>query len=301
MVGSLGKGVTLSIDSRQDRVSQVLEECEAFWVLSSIPHGKVDEMKLELEQHLREASRDGKPVETVVGDDVLLFARSWAEENGPPRSLVREILDWVLMALLYTTIVMTAHHLFSWSLSFDVYWYTLALVLIASFGAVFWVSPRILVGLSSIESRWKRELLVFCVLALLIGTPMMLAVTTGGSIGAPLFEWPWFATLISALTSVALWIGRDDPSVPAYEDEMNEERVEVNRGFVLLALVVPLSGLAAILAASLGSSLVFLLWWGIPGLFALLFPPESSARWRKTGGVGLGMGMLLTALMLALA
>lgn len=72
----------------------------------------------------------------------------------------------------------------------------------------------------------------------------------------------------------------------------------LDRAFVLVAFVVPLSTLAAILASSLEPRPVFALWWGIPGLCALLFPPRHAARWRQFGAVSVGLAALLTVVML---
>ena len=72
------------------------DECEALWAVSSIPQRRAREMRAELARHVREAARDGKPVEAVVGEDVTIFSLEWARENGPPRSLKGQVIDWLL-------------------------------------------------------------------------------------------------------------------------------------------------------------------------------------------------------------
>ncbi|CAB3389465.1 protein of unknown function [Kyrpidia spormannii] len=54
-------------DTTEKTINRVVLDCEVFWILRNIPRTQVDEMKAELEQHLREAVRDGKTVTDVVG------------------------------------------------------------------------------------------------------------------------------------------------------------------------------------------------------------------------------------------
>ena len=98
---------------------------------------------------------------------------------------------------------------------------------------------------------------------------------------------------------MALWILKDDPAVPGYED-VEPEPFTVDRAFILVAFIVPLSTLAAVLASSLEPRLVFALWWGIPGVCALVFPPQNSTGWRRFGVVTLGLAALMTAAIVAL-
>ena len=123
---------------------------------------------------------------------------------------------------------------------------------------------------------------------------------TGGGTGGPLFEWPWLATLLVGVSALGLWILKDDPAVPDYED-VEPEPLTLDRAFVFVAFVVPLSTLAAVLAAAIEPRLVFALWWGVPGACALAFPPQSAARWRRYGAVSLGLAALLTAVVVALS
>jgi len=278
----------------------MLDECEALWAVSNIPQRRAQEMRAELAQHVREATRDGKPVEAVVGEDVTIFALEWARENGPPRSLKGELIDWLLTFLLATTMVTVAHHLFTLSASFGFHWYTLALITVPTLGAGLMLSPRILAFLITIKPRWKSELLGFFGLAAVIGLPLALTALTGGGIGEPLFRWSWLATLLVGVSTVALWILKDDPAVPGYED-VEPEPFALDRAFILVAFVVPLSTLAAVLASALEPRLVFALWWGIPGVCALVFPPRNSTGWRRFGVVSLGLAALLTAVVVALS
>jgi membrane protein implicated in regulation of membrane protease activity len=55
----------------------VIAEVEHYWLVAGLSHDTVDEMKSELDQHLRDAEADGRTVEDVVGDRAR-FAESWA-------------------------------------------------------------------------------------------------------------------------------------------------------------------------------------------------------------------------------
>lgn len=291
------KGEAMSTSGTRDGVEAMLDECELLWSVSNIPPRRIQEMRAELAQHVREATEDGKPVEAVVGEDVTIFALEWARENGPPRSLKGEMIDWLLAFLLATTGVTVANHMVTLSGSFDFHWYTLALITVPTLGAGLWLSPAIVAALISIKPRWKREVLGFLSLATVIGLPIVVASFMGVGLGGPLFQWSWLATVLVGVSTVGLWILRDDPAVQVYED-VEPEPFVLDRAFVLVAFVVPLSTLAGILASSLEPRLVFALWWGVPGICALLFPPRNTARWRQFGAVSLGLAALLTVVML---
>ena len=160
------------------------------------------------------------------------------------------------------------------------------------------ISPGIFAAIISIKPRWKRKLSGFLALATVIGLPVVVASFIGAGIGEPLLRWSWLATLLVGISTVALWILRDDPAVQAYED-VEPEPFALDRAFVLLAVVMPLSTLAALLATSLEPRLVFALWWVVPGICALLFPPRDAANWRRFGAVSLGLAVLLTGIVTA--
>ena len=290
----------MSASGTRDGIEAMLDECEALWAVSNIPQRRAQEMRTELAQHVREATQDGKPVEAVVGEDVTIFALEWARENGPPRSPKGELIDWLLTLLLTTTMVAVAHHLVTLSGSFGFYWYTLALIAVPMLGAGLLLSPGVFASLISVKPRWKREVVGLLVLATVTGVPVAISAFTGGGIGGPLLEWPWLATLLVGISAVGLWILKDDPAVPGYED-VEPEPLTLDRAFVFVAFVVPLSTLAAVLAAAIEPRLVFALWWGVPGACALAFPPQSAARWRRFGAVSLGLAALLTAVVVALS
>ena len=287
----------MSASGTRDGIEVMLDECELLWAVSNIPQRRAQEMRAELAEHVLEATRDGKDVKDVVGEDVTIFALEWARENGPPQSFKGEVINLLITFLLTTTLVAVAHHLGTLSSSFGVRWYTLAFVMVPMLGAVFMTSPRITAVLISVRPRWKRELLGFLALTAVVGLPIAFAYLSGVGVGGVLLQWSWLATVLVGVSTVALWILRDDPAVQVYDD-VEPEPFALDRAFVLVAFVVPACTVASALAASLEPRLIFALWWGIPGICALIFPPRNTARWRQFGAVSLGLATLLTVVML---
>lgn len=56
----------------------IVDQVTHYWREAGLPRAVVDEMRLELEQHLVEAERDGRTAADVVGDRAR-FAEEWAE------------------------------------------------------------------------------------------------------------------------------------------------------------------------------------------------------------------------------
>jgi membrane protein implicated in regulation of membrane protease activity len=56
----------------------VVDRIERYWRETGVPRAAITEMRGELEQHLALASRDGRGLSEVVGDDPAGFAESWA-------------------------------------------------------------------------------------------------------------------------------------------------------------------------------------------------------------------------------
>lgn len=69
-----------------DRMSleAVVADCGRYWSETRVPRARVEEMKVELESHLREAQLAGKTPEAVVGPDLAAFAEDWAAEFRAP-------------------------------------------------------------------------------------------------------------------------------------------------------------------------------------------------------------------------
>lgn len=65
--------------------ARIVADCESYWRETGVPRRSIHEMRLELEQHLREATADGHTATDVVGMDLAGFAEAWASEHrdGP--------------------------------------------------------------------------------------------------------------------------------------------------------------------------------------------------------------------------
>lgn len=63
-------------------VDSVAADCERYWRAAGIKRRVAAEMRTELEQHLIEASTDGRAPESVVGADTATFAIEWAAATG---------------------------------------------------------------------------------------------------------------------------------------------------------------------------------------------------------------------------
>lgn len=64
-------------------IDAIVADCERYWLAAGIKRRVARDMRQELEQHLVEATGDGRTPESVVGVDVAGFARDWAAEQQP--------------------------------------------------------------------------------------------------------------------------------------------------------------------------------------------------------------------------
>jgi hypothetical protein len=67
-----------------DEVQSMVKACTRYWRRTSVPRHAIAEMRGELESHLTNAVAEGKPMASVVGEDVTAFAEQWAREYRPP-------------------------------------------------------------------------------------------------------------------------------------------------------------------------------------------------------------------------
>lgn len=74
-------------------LNKVVIDCERYWRATGVPGRKIADMKLELSQHLAEATSNGRQVESVIGGDLAEFAETWAAEyrSGAPRSAWEDV------------------------------------------------------------------------------------------------------------------------------------------------------------------------------------------------------------------
>jgi membrane protein implicated in regulation of membrane protease activity len=86
-------------------VDQVLAGCVRYWQSTGVPADAVAEMIAELETHLADAGKAGKPVDSVVGTDLNAFAEEWAAiyrgspESAEPASSSPSSSTWILLTI----------------------------------------------------------------------------------------------------------------------------------------------------------------------------------------------------------
>jgi len=64
-------------------IDRIGADCERYWRAAGIDRRAANDMRRELEVHLADAGADGRLPESVIGDDLEEFARSWAAEQQP--------------------------------------------------------------------------------------------------------------------------------------------------------------------------------------------------------------------------
>jgi hypothetical protein len=67
----------------QQQIADLVDACAGYWELRGIARASINEMQLELEQHLQQAVSDGKSLEAVLGPNPLTLAKAWAREMHP--------------------------------------------------------------------------------------------------------------------------------------------------------------------------------------------------------------------------
>lgn len=67
-------------------ITKVVADCVRYWRETGVPRQAIEDMRLELEQHLIEADSDGRSPDRVVGQDPAAFAESWASEHRSTRT-----------------------------------------------------------------------------------------------------------------------------------------------------------------------------------------------------------------------
>jgi hypothetical protein len=202
----------------QQQISDLVNACRGYWELRGIPQARRNEMRLELEQHLEQAVRDGKSLEAVVGPNALAFAESWARETPHQSSrgftiiLRWLVFDWLTYALLFLSLIALFEHLVLLSPSFP---FSLAHVVAFAFIGLFallqalagFFSPRV----RSRENRMRLTFGIYAVMSLLIVLILRLAEAPLHMI---LFRWDWPLTLLliagaGGLFGLKSWLARN--------------------------------------------------------------------------------------------
>lgn len=197
----------MRIEDQQEKVKEALDMCEIHWVVTEVPVEKIEEMRDELWEHLHEAVRDGKTVESVIGDNPVFFAEEWAAPIRPSKPFLWKISGWVAVGFSYAAFLLVAGHVGHWSLAFAVtpflYMNAVALMLVSALA--FGMGPPMSAGLRFEGSAFTKALLIAAVTVLTaaavigINVAVNLALHAGS---APLLHhWSWPATLIVVIVA----------------------------------------------------------------------------------------------------
>jgi hypothetical protein len=210
--------MTMVDPETQQQIADLVNACTGYWELRGIPPQRRKEMRLELEQHVEQAVRDGKSLKAVVGPNALAFAESWARETphqfprGGTVVLRWLIFDWLAYALLFLLVIALFDHLILRSPSFSL---TLAHVVAFAFIGVYtllqawssFLSPRV----RSREYRLRVAFGIYGGISLLV---ILLLSLTHFSWNLVLVRWEWPVTLLlifgaAALFGVKVWFARE--------------------------------------------------------------------------------------------
>jgi hypothetical protein len=210
----------------QQQITDLVEACTGYWELRGIAQELINEMQLELEQHLQQAATDGKSLEAVLGPNPAAYAEAWAREMRPGFWSGGTV---VLHGLVYVLSVVSTTALFSQLLSrapsftFSLFAAYLLigsglLALLLQLGG--FLAPRI-------STRAGREALLLAGVVLAVLVLRLAGVTVNWS--TALFSWSWPVTaLLLTLAALLFFLERwrtsqreppssSEPSVPALQ------------------------------------------------------------------------------------
>lgn len=213
-------GEFLDIDRTEDSTTQAINVsigCPVHWRKMGIPHDQIDDMFGDLNDHIMRAVREGRSVSSVVGDDVEAFAEAWAEDYGtePDHRTQSEhgtepvryvVMGWVLSLSACATVLATLFHFLQWTLYVPIAW-ILGMYL---FFVAAWFGQPVADLLDRIKS-WRYspvKSMLAAGLVILLVAAVSLAMAFFFMIVGPRipFEWPWYATVVSAFVALSVMI-----------------------------------------------------------------------------------------------
>ena len=186
----------------QQRIADLVEACAGYWLLRGITREQINEMQLELEQHLQQAIHDGKSLEAVLGPNPAAFAEAWAREMRPRFWRGGAV---VLHGLVYALSVVGTTALLSQLLAHSpVFTFTLfaaylltgsgLLALLLQLGG--FLAPRI-------STRHAREALLLAGVMLAVLVLRVAGLQVNWSMA--LFSWSWPMTIVLLALAVFLF------------------------------------------------------------------------------------------------
>ena len=191
----------------QQQIADLVEACASYWELRGIAHEHINEMQLELEQHLQQALSDGKSLQAVLGPNPAAFAEAWAREMCPRVFRGSAV---VLRGLIYVLSIVSTTALFSQLLSrAPSFTFTLfAAYLLAGSGLL---ALLLQLGgfLAARISTWAgREALLLAGIVLVVLALRLVGVTVNWSMPLLSWSWPvtaWLLALAALLFSLECW------------------------------------------------------------------------------------------------
>lgn len=175
------------------QITDLIEACARYWELRGVAKKQRDEMQLELEQHLTQAVRDGKPLQAVIGSNPPAFAEAWAREMHPRvRSGGIILLPTLVYALSVVSTTAFIQQVLAHTLTFT---FTLfAAYLLTSSGLLALLIP--LSGFLAPRIRTRRSRVVLlCALGVLAALILReVGIRVNWSLA--LFSWSWPLTLM---------------------------------------------------------------------------------------------------------
>ncbi len=201
--------MTMVDQETHQQITDLVNACAGYWELRGIPELRRKGMRLELEQHVEQAVRDGKSLEAVVGPNALAFAESWAREmphrfpRGGAVILRRVVFDWLAYALLFLLFIALVEHLILRSPSFPLtltHLFAFAFIGVCMLLLAFsgFLSPRV----ASREHRLRVAFGVYVVIFLLVFLLLSLLRVPWDLV---LFRWDWPVTLLLVLGAAVLF------------------------------------------------------------------------------------------------
>lgn len=185
----------------REEILDVLAQCEFHWHVRRIPEPRVDEMRDELHLHLREAARNGKPVGTVVGDDVPAFAESWAGENRPHWPMRQRIAESGYTVAVMVAVFAALLHLVGWDFVVQVGWVEAVLLLLTALSFIITAAHIRGIGRPGREMGWP---VVIAASLGSVGIAWGLSLLATGERNGMLLEWPWYATVATVVAALVL-------------------------------------------------------------------------------------------------
>lgn len=220
----------MKFESVEQEIGMTVDWCVILWGANGIPVERVAEMKGELEDHLREALRDGKSVDEVTGGNVTDFAAAWAVENRPPMTLGARLVERAWLLAMSAIFLSVFGHLWYFSLNHTVeeawWWYAAPLFLTVPAGT--FEVPGV---------PWEREEPpLFRVLAS-VGAGVLAGIAMAGinvavHLGdvSSLFNWSWISTLVVVVLGVPLLKNRRRTNVLPILEEREEQETQEAAG-----------------------------------------------------------------------